>query len=101
MCLGIPGRVIRLLDGYNGQLALVDVSGAERKVNIGLLDDPELEQGDWVMIHMGFAVDRVDQQGAEEAMAGLEMVGRSRGSAALEDAARDGVADVEQPWITG
>lgn len=78
MCLGIPGQVIELLDGYHGQLALIDVAGAERKVNIGLLDDPELKSGDWVLIHMGFAVDRVDEAGAEQAMAGLEMIGRPR-----------------------
>ena len=59
MCLGIPGRVIRLLEGYHGQLALVDVAGAERKVNIGMLEDQSLSAGDWVVIHMGFAVERV------------------------------------------
>ncbi|MEJ7628452.1 MAG: carbamoyltransferase HypF [Nocardioidaceae bacterium] len=78
MCLGIPGRVIRFLDGYNGQLALVDVAGAERKVNIGMLEDEVLSPGDWVVIHMGFAVERVTPEGAEEAMAGLELVGRPR-----------------------
>ena len=78
MCLGIPGRVICLLDGYHGQLALVDVAGAERKVNIGMLEDQDLAAGDWVVIHMGFAVERVSEGGAEEAMAGLELVGRPR-----------------------
>jgi hydrogenase expression/formation protein HypC len=76
VCLGIPGRVISLLDGYHGQLALVDVAGAERKVNIGMLDDPDLGPGDWVVIHMGFAVERVTEAGAAEALAGLELVGR-------------------------
>jgi hydrogenase maturation protein HypF len=78
MCLGIPGQVISRLDGYHGQLALVDVAGAERKVNIGMLEDQALEPGDWVLIHMGFAVERVDSAGADEAMAGLELVGRPR-----------------------
>ncbi len=78
MCLGIPGQVIRLLDGYHGQLALVDVAGAERKVNIGMLEDQQLSPGDWVVIHMGFAVERVDEDGAREAMAGLELVGQPR-----------------------
>lgn len=83
MCLGIPGRVVRLLDGYGGQLALVDVEGRERKVNIGMLEDPDggnaaLAPGDWVVIHMGFAVERVDREGAERAMAGLELMGRPR-----------------------
>ncbi|MGW0042008.1 HypC/HybG/HupF family hydrogenase formation chaperone [Rhodococcus sp. NPDC003348] len=78
MCLGIPGQVIRKLDGYAGQLALVDVAGEQRKVNIGMLDDPELGPGDWIVIHMGFAMDRVDEAGAQRAMAGLELIGRPR-----------------------
>ncbi|NGP06513.1 HypC/HybG/HupF family hydrogenase formation chaperone [Rhodococcus sp. 14C212] len=78
MCLGIPGRVIRRLDGYAGQLALVDVAGEERKVNVGMLDDPDLAPGDWIVIHMGFAMERVDEAGARRAMAGLELMGRPR-----------------------
>ena len=60
MCLGIPGQVIEMLEGYGGQLALVDVSGAPRKINIGMLelDQQDLAPGDWVLIHMGFAVER-------------------------------------------
>ncbi|WP_068157503.1 HypC/HybG/HupF family hydrogenase formation chaperone [Rhodococcus phenolicus] len=76
MCLGIPGRVVRLLEGYGGQLALVDVVGESRRINIGLLDDTALAPGDWVVIHMGFAVERVDEAGAARALAGLELMGR-------------------------
>ena len=39
MCLGIPGRVVRMLDGYGDQLALVDVAGEHRKVNVGMMPD--------------------------------------------------------------
>ena len=80
MCLGIPGQVIEMVEGYGGQLALVDVQGARRKINIGMLelDQQVLNQGDWVLIHMGFAVERVDAAGAEEALQGLELMGRSR-----------------------
>lgn len=80
MCLGIPGRVIELLEGYGDQLALVDVSGAQRKINVGLLDpdDGPLEAGDWIIIHMGFALERVDADEAERAMSGLELMGQSR-----------------------
>jgi len=53
MCLGIPGKVVEVLDGYAGQLALVDVEGAQRKINIGMLDDPPAPET-WVLIHMGF-----------------------------------------------
>ena len=78
MCLGIPGQVVEMVEGYANQLALIDVEGAQRKVNIGMLEDQDLDPGDWVLIHMGFAIERVDAAGAEEAMAGLELMGRPR-----------------------
>jgi hydrogenase assembly chaperone HypC/HupF len=77
MCLGIPGRVVGMVAGYGDQLALVDVEGAARRVNIGLLDQPPAA-GQWVLIHMGFAVELTDAAGAEAAMSGLQMMGRSR-----------------------
>jgi hydrogenase expression/formation protein HypC len=75
MCLGIPGQVIRILDGYEGQLALVDVVGKQRKVNIGMLPEEAFASGDWVIIHMGFVVEKTDRAGAEHAMAGLQLMG--------------------------
>jgi hydrogenase expression/formation protein HypC len=78
MCLGIPGQVIRMLEGYEGQLALVDVTGEPRRVNIGMLPDETFSPGDWVIIHMGFVVEKTDRAGAEQAMAGLELMGRGR-----------------------
>jgi hydrogenase expression/formation protein HypC len=76
MCLGIPGRVVEILDGYHNQIALVDVSGEKRKVNIGLLEDDPAQPGDWVIIHMGFVVEKTDDAGAEQALAGLRLLGR-------------------------
>lgn len=78
MCLGIPGQVIGPIDGYGNQLALVDVAGVQRKINIGLLDEGPLPPGSWVLIHMGFALERVDDAGAERAMSGLELMGQPR-----------------------
>ena len=78
MCLGIPGQVISMLDGYEGQLALVDVVGEQRKVNVGMLPEETFARGDWVIIHMGFVVEKTDRAGAEQAMAGLELMGRGR-----------------------
>jgi len=78
MCLGIPGRVVSMLEGYGGQLALVDVAGEHRKVNIGMLGEETFTPGDWVIIHMGFVVEKTDAAGAEEALAGLELMGRGR-----------------------
>jgi hydrogenase expression/formation protein HypC len=85
MCLGIPGRVVERVAGYGDQLALVDVEGAKRKVNIGMLEDQTVDPGDWVLIHMGFAVERVDAAGAETAMQGLEMMGRPRDGGGHQD----------------
>ncbi|MEU4429396.1 HypC/HybG/HupF family hydrogenase formation chaperone [Nocardia rhamnosiphila] len=76
MCLGIPGRVVAVPDGYYRQIAVVDVSGEQRRVNIGLLEDDPVRPGDWVVIHMGFAVEKTDAAGAAEAMAGLRLLGR-------------------------
>jgi hydrogenase expression/formation protein HypC len=83
MCLGIPGQVVRMLDGYNDQVALVDVVGEQRKVNVGMLPEETFAPGDWVIIHMGFVVEKTDKAGADEAMAGLELMGR--GSAGQGD----------------
>lgn len=76
MCLGIPGQVVQLIDGFDDQLALVDVVGAQRKVNIGMLADEGVQVGDWILIHMGFAMERIDAAGAQRAQAGLELMGR-------------------------
>ncbi|PXW31813.1 UNVERIFIED_CONTAM: hydrogenase maturation protein HypC [Williamsia faeni] len=76
MCLGIPGRVVRMLDGYGDMLAIVDVGGAERKVNVGMLPEETFGPGDWVIIHLGFVVERTDRAGAEAALSGLNLMGR-------------------------
>ena len=63
MCLGIPGQVVEVLEGNAGLLALVDVVGAQRPINLGMLEDPAVEPGQWVLIHMGFALER-DRRGS-------------------------------------
>ena len=68
MCLAIPGQIVEVVDEPN-RLASVDVAGVVRKVNIGLLDDDDgraASPGDWVLIHVGFALSKVDE---EEALA--------------------------------
>jgi hydrogenase expression/formation protein HypC len=67
VCLAIPGQVIEVVDDAN-RLARVDVAGVKRTVNVGLLDGPEggARVGDWVLIHVGFAISKVDE---EEALA--------------------------------
>ncbi len=65
MCLAIPGQVTQVVDERN-RLAQVDVAGVRRKVNIGLLDegDQRVGIGDWVLIHVGFAISKVDEDEA-------------------------------------
>ncbi len=66
-----------MVEGYADQVALVDVLGKSRQINVGMLENPVLP-GDWVLIHMGFAVEVVDRKAAQEALSGLEMMGRPR-----------------------
>jgi len=73
MCLAIPGQVIEFVDDEL-RLAKVDVAGVRRNVNVSLLDDDEdggVAPGDWVLIHVGFALSKVDE---EEAQATLELL---------------------------
>jgi hydrogenase expression/formation protein HypC len=66
VCLAIPGQIVEVVDEPN-RLATVDVAGVQRNVNIGLLDeDGGVGPGDWVLIHVGFAMSKVDE---EEALA--------------------------------
>jgi hydrogenase expression/formation protein HypC len=76
MCLGIPGQVVELLDSHE-HLAKVDVSGVERVVNIGLLEDEPPAVGDWVLIHVGFAMSRIDEEEAELALKSLQLLGQA------------------------
>ncbi|MDQ6873480.1 MAG: HypC/HybG/HupF family hydrogenase formation chaperone [Actinomycetota bacterium] len=76
MCLAIPGEVVELLDGNNDQLALIDVVGVKRRINVGLLDE-KLSPGDWVLIHVGFAMSKVDEREAAEALTMLELMGQA------------------------
>ena len=76
MCLGIPGEIVELLDD-RPDLAKVDVSGVRRAINIGLLEDEKLEPGDWVLIHVGFALSKIDEQEAKAALDFLEGIGQA------------------------
>ena len=74
MCLAIPGHLIEFVDEPN-RLAKVDVAGVLRNVNVGLLDDPR--PGDWVLIHVGFALSRVDEAEAHATLALLQRMGEA------------------------
>ena len=70
MCLAIPGQVIELVDEVN-QIAKVDVVGVRRNINVSLLasDGDEARPGDWVLIHVGFALSKVDEEEAHATLA--------------------------------
>src|SRR5215471_16962754 len=76
MCLGIPGEVIELHQ-EQPDLAKVDGSGVRRLVNIGLLSDDPPVPGEWVLIHVGFALSKIDEREAAAAMEFLEGIGQA------------------------
>lgn len=73
MCLAIPGKIVEIVDADN-HIAKVDVSGVKRNINIGMLDDTQV--GDYVLIHVGFAMSKIDQQRAEETLQILHEIGQ-------------------------
>jgi hydrogenase expression/formation protein HypC len=76
MCLGIPGRIVSF-DADNADLALVEVSGVRRRVNIGILERSELHEGDWVLVHVGFAMSKMDEAAAASALEFLRELGEA------------------------
>jgi hydrogenase expression/formation protein HypC len=77
MCLAIPGQVIELIDPVN-QIAKVDVVGVRRNINVSLLasEARAVQPGDWVLIHVGFAISRVDEEEARATRELLEQMGQ-------------------------
>jgi hydrogenase expression/formation protein HypC len=76
MCLGIPGTIVEI-DEDRPDLAKVDVSGVRRMINIGLLENEIVEPGDWILIHVGFALSKIDEEEARAALAFLEGIGQA------------------------
>jgi hydrogenase expression/formation protein HypC len=90
MCLGIPGEVVEMHPDHR-DLAKVDVSGVRRLINIGLLADDPPKPGEWVLIHVGFALSKIDEQEAKAALDFLEGIGQAYADelAALADSKID------------
>jgi hydrogenase expression/formation protein HypC len=76
MCLGIPGQVIEIVDEAN-QIAKVDVSGVRRNVSIALVRSEGIAPGDWVLIHVGFAMSKINELEARETLALLREMGEA------------------------
>jgi hydrogenase expression/formation protein HypC len=78
VCLAIPGQIVEVVDCEN-HLAKVDVAGVQRTINIGLLDEDAtgVHSGDWVLVHVGFAMSRVDEEEANATRRLLEQMGEA------------------------
>ena len=82
MCLAIPGKIVEI-SGDNAESALVDVVGVRRKIDLGLLQDDRPVPGDWVLIHVGFAMSKISEQDAIDQMRMLALLGED--DAAIEE----------------
>ncbi len=76
MCLAIPGQVVELFPEQPNS-ALIDVVGVRRKVDLGLLQDNMPVKGDWVLIHVGFAMSKISEEDALDQMRTLRMLGEA------------------------
>jgi hydrogenase expression/formation protein HypC len=82
MCLAIPGKILEISPD-NPDSALVDVVSVRRRVDLGLLQDDRPQPGDWVLIHVGFAMSKISEEDANEQMQTLRMLGEAE--AALQE----------------
>jgi len=76
MCLGIPGQIIDIIDDANS-IAKVDVSGVKRNISVVLLRPEGIASGDWVLIHVGFAMSKIDEEEARETQKMLQLMGQA------------------------
>lgn len=92
MCLAIPGQVVELFPNQP-TTALIDVIGVRRKVDLGLLQDDMPVKGDWVLIHVGFAMSKISEEDAADQMRTLRMLGESE--AAMQEVEGYGLENLE------
>ncbi|MDV3125120.1 HypC/HybG/HupF family hydrogenase formation chaperone [Mycobacterium sp. 21AC1] len=74
MCLGIPGQVVDVVDA-EAHLARVDVNGVRRTISVRLLADDNLQVGDWVLVHVGFAMAKIDENEAKLTLDQVQKMG--------------------------
>jgi hydrogenase expression/formation protein HypC len=72
MCLAIPGKIVEIVDAEN-HLAKIDIGGVRRNVNTAMIDDANI--GDYVLVHVGFAMSKVDEHEAQETLRLLQELG--------------------------
>lgn len=93
MCLAIPGKIVEM-DGQSAHLAVVDVMGVRRRVDLTLLQEDAPVPGDWVLIHVGFAMSKISEADAIDQMQTLTMLGETQ--AAMEEVRGYGLEDQGQ-----
>ena len=76
MCLGIPGQILEYVDDQN-DIATVEVSGVRRNINVGLVRPEGIGPGDWVLVHVGFAMSKIDEVEAQETLMMLKQLGEA------------------------
>jgi hydrogenase expression/formation protein HypC len=76
MCLGIPGELVGTVDSQS-DLALVNVGGVGRRINVALLAEEDLKPGDWVLVHVGFALSKISEAEAQAVLVYLEEMGQA------------------------
>jgi hydrogenase expression/formation protein HypC len=76
MCLGIPGQVVDIVDAEQS-LAKVDVNGVRRNISVRLLADDNLQVGDWVLVHVGFAMAKIDEHEAAMTLDQVQKMGEN------------------------
>ena len=91
MCLAIPGKIVEISPD-NTSSALVDVAGVRRKIDLGLLQDDQPVPGDWVLIHVGFAMSKISERDALDQMDTLRRLGEIDG--AMQEVQGYGLEDV-------
>jgi hydrogenase expression/formation protein HypC len=98
MCLAIPGKIVELVSGPENW-AVVDVVGLRRRIDISLVADDGAAPGDWVLIHVGFAMSKISESAAAEQMGMLKMLGET--ASALEEVGGYGAAGSPVVWPGG
>jgi hydrogenase expression/formation protein HypC len=93
MCLAIPGKIVELLS-EDRSLAVVDVLGVRRKVDLGLLQEDQPTTGDWVLIHVGFAMSKINESDALQQLHMLTKLGESE--AAMEEVRGYGLGEAQE-----
>jgi hydrogenase expression/formation protein HypC len=98
MCLAIPGKIVSLVP-EEPHLGVVEVTGVRRRVDLGLLLDDMPKVGDWVLIHVGFAMSKISEQDAAEQMQLLTILGENE--AAMDEIRGYGVDDAGELRSSG